>query len=67
MRKLALSGYKKSYPISLSWGTICQIKWNILDYAGYLIYETIVYWNNWKNFREYMDALGKTNRGILPS
>lgn len=46
---------------------MCQIKWNILDYSGVLIYETIVSWNNWENFKEYMEALGKTNKGILPS
>lgn len=59
MRNLVLNRYTKATPslFLAGVGITCHIKWNILDYSGYLIYETIVCWNIWENFKEYMDDI----------
>lgn len=67
MRNLVLSKYTKATSSHCLEGIICHIKQNILDHSGQLIYEAIACWNNWENFKDYMEALGKTNKGILTS
>lgn len=67
MRNLVQSRYTKAAPSHCLGGITCQIELKLLDCPEYLIYETISYWNNWENSKEYKEALGKTNKRILPS
>lgn len=51
MRNLVLCSDTKATPSHCLGGITCHIKWNILDHSGYLIYETIMCWDNWENLK----------------
>ena len=66
MRNLVLSSYTKATPSHSLGGITCHIKWNILDYSGYLIYETIMCWNNWDNLKNIWRLWVKQMKEFFP-